>query len=131
MGRKKKDTNEKTLTALELEVMQEVWLHEEVTIRMVVDGILKHREVAYTTIATIFNILLQKNFLKIKNTDEKSAVYKAKVSKDEYESHITKDFVTNVFQGEPANLVMRLLDSKTISKDELLKIKKLLKEKLG
>jgi predicted transcriptional regulator len=49
------------------------------------------------------------------------------VSKSEYEGTCIEHIVTNVFDGEPVALVQRLLEAKTLRKDEIQAIENALK----
>jgi predicted transcriptional regulator len=58
----------------ELQIMKVVWERGRVTVRDVYQTLLERRQVAYTTVMTMMNILEQKGFLK------KSAATTARIS---------------------------------------------------
>lgn len=72
------------LGELEKEIMEFLWeTNSSVTVRGVVDKIRKKRKVAYTTIMTIMNRLVDKGIL-IRKMKGSSYLYQPKVSRDQF-----------------------------------------------
>ena len=82
-----------------------------------------------TSVATIMKILEQKGFLASRKK-EKAHVYTALVPREEYEAKSLRHLTENLFQGDPATMVMKLLDDSDLSRDELKSIRALLDERL-
>jgi predicted transcriptional regulator len=72
------------LSELESEVMEEVWRHDEVTVRQVLEALNRgSKERAYTTIMTIMNRLNTKGMVKRRRSG-KSDIYRPTISRDDY-----------------------------------------------
>lgn len=72
------------LSELESEVMDEVWRHEEVTVRQVLEALNRGaKERAYTTIMTIMNRLEAKGAVRRRRRG-RSDVYRPVMSRQEY-----------------------------------------------
>lgn len=116
------------LTPVELEMMNVIWRIGPCTVARVLEELRPQRELAYTSVSTVVRILEQKGYV----TSVKAGrghLYEAAVSKAEYQAASLDNLLSDVFDGEPALLVQRLLDSKTLSSDELAQIKALLRKR--
>jgi predicted transcriptional regulator len=125
----KKKTSERILTEVELELMNVIWGLDECTVREVQEALPKGRDLAYTSVATIMKILEGKRVLASRRSD-KAHVYRPLLSRADYESTTLRHVTENVFGGNPASVVMRLLDETELSRDELQSIRKLLNERI-
>ena len=76
---------EKLLGELELEIMQVVWTHDEVTVRDVLETLTPHRTLAYTTVMTIMGRLVEKGVL-ITNKQGKTFRYRPALNRDQFEA---------------------------------------------
>jgi predicted transcriptional regulator len=120
----------KELTAVELEMMTVIWRIGPCSVAQVQERLRPQRELAYTSVSTIVRILEQKGYV----TSEKEGrghVYEAAVSKESYQGMSLQRLVSDVFDGAPSLLVQRLLDSETLTSEELAQIKGLLRKKGG
>jgi len=120
--------NPKPLTAAELEMMNVIWRMGPCSVAQVLEQLRPTRELAYTTVSTIVRILEQKGYV----TSQKAGrghLYSAAVSRDDYQAMSLRHLVNNVFEGTPTLLVRRLLDSDTLSAEELAEIRSLLRNK--
>ena len=126
MVRAKKDT--KQLTDVELEMMKLIWRVGPCNVHQILEHLPQERALAYTSVSTMVRILEQKQFVRSVK-DGRGHLYQAMVSRQDYEAASVSTFVKNVFQGEPSQLVMRLLASDQLTKDDLEHIKKLIAEK--
>jgi predicted transcriptional regulator len=107
------------LTKLELEIMQVIWRLGEANVAAVQAGL--DRELAYTTVQTMLNILERKGKLK-RQLQGRAFLYSATVSESKASSHALKDFIDRVFAGSSEDLVMSLLKHKQIDAKKLAKI---------
>jgi predicted transcriptional regulator len=118
----------KELTERELEVMHVIWEHGEKTAAEVREFLAAHgRDLAYTTVATLIKILVEKDFLKQTN-DERPFIYKPIRSFDDVSRRLVGDLVQRVFQGSREELLMRLLDGKKLTAKERDLLKQVLRE---
>jgi predicted transcriptional regulator len=125
MPPKKKD---RILTEVELELMNVIWELGECTVRDVQQALPAKRDLAYTTVATMMKILEQKEILSSRASD-RAHVYRPRVSRADYEAAALRHVTKSVFQGNPASIVMRLLDESELSREELDQVRALLDEK--
>ncbi|WP_417383465.1 BlaI/MecI/CopY family transcriptional regulator [Gimesia sp.] len=125
----------KELTARELEIMHVFWERSgteattELTVAEVRDALEQAgRELAYTTVATLVRILVEKSFLKQTN-DGRPFLYCSIRTFDEVSGSMLGDMIQKVFGGSREKLLLRLLEERQLSPRELEKIKEILKEK--
>jgi predicted transcriptional regulator len=107
------------LTKLELEIMQVVWRLGEANVTAVQQGL--DRNLAYTTVQTMLNILERKGKLK-RELHGRAFLYTATVSESKASSHALKDFIDRVFAGSSEDLVMSLLKHHQIDAKKLAKL---------
>lgn len=119
---------EKPLTATELEMMNVIWRLGPCSVMQVVEQLRPERELAYTSVSTIVRILEQKGYV-TSSKEGRGHLYQAAVSKEEYQKSTVQRLVTNVFDNAPALLVRRLLDTESLSADDLDEIRALLRKK--
>jgi predicted transcriptional regulator len=112
-------TNKQTLTPLELEIMQVLWLSGPCTVAEVQPKL--KAELAYTTVQTMLNVLLRKN--KVKRVQEGRAYrYRAAVSRERATGSALSDMVKRMFGGSSEALLMAMVDTRQITAEELTRI---------
>jgi predicted transcriptional regulator len=117
MAKRPKDV----LTKLELEIMQVVWRLRSANVAAVQEGL--ERELAYTTVQTMLNILERKGKLK-RELQGRAFVYSATVSESKASSHALRDFIDRVFAGSSEDLVMNLLRHNQIDARKLANLRR-------
>jgi predicted transcriptional regulator len=127
---KKVRDESKLLTETELELMTILWRLGEGSVNEVLAALPAGRELAYTSVSTILRILEQKKVLASRK-EGRGHVYFPLVKKDRYEATSLQHLVTKVFDGEPATLVRRLIETKGLNEDDLKSIRALLNQRLG
>jgi predicted transcriptional regulator len=115
------------LTDLELEIMHVVWELERGTVRQVHEVLGARRQIAYTTVMTMMNILEEKEYL-TRSKQGRAFVYEPVRPKEEVLSSMVDDFVSRVFEGSAKPLVLGLLRERKLSKRELDEIGRLIEE---
>lgn len=108
----------KLLTQAELELMQVLWTEGPSTVRGVHRFISAKRNVAYTTIATVLKVLADKGFASTQK-DGRALIYTAAVAQDHYAQRGVKHMVERLFSGNPVSLVRSLVQSESLSSDEM------------
>lgn len=121
---------EKPLTATELEMMNVIWRIGPCSVLQIVEQLRPERELAYTSVSTIVRILEQKGYV-TSSKEGRGHLYAAAVAKEEYQRSTVQRMVTSVFDNAPALLVRRLLDTESLSPDDLAEIRALLRKKGG
>ncbi len=127
MAKKKKLDLEKPLTEVELELMNAIWDLGECTVKDVHKA--QKRDLAYTSVATVMKILEEKGALESEK-GERVIVYKPLLTREAYGDASLKHLASNVFQGNPTSMVMRMLDDSQLSREELHAIRRMLDERM-
>jgi BlaI family penicillinase repressor len=113
------------LTPLELEIMHVLWESGAANVQTVQQQL--HRDLAYTTVQTMLNILHRKG--KVKRTlKDRAYFYKPAVSHSQVVTHTINDVVERLFGGSAENLVMSLVETKHLTAERLARLQKLLAE---
>lgn len=119
----------KELTERELEVMQVFWRHGEMTAvearEQLAQGGLDR---AYTTIATLVRILVEKGFLKQLPGDERPYMFRPTRSQEDVSQRMLADVVDRVFGGSREQLLVQLLKQKKLTSKERAVLQEILKE---
>ena len=117
----------RTLTEQELEIMKVVWELQTATVRDVYEALLRRRKIAYTTVMTMMNILEEKGYLK-KRAEDKAHVYRPAQAKAKVIRAMVQEFVERVFNGSAEPLLVQLVKDRRLSREELEKIARAIKE---
>jgi BlaI family transcriptional regulator, penicillinase repressor len=117
-------TKDYSLTPTELEIISVLWETGPANVQTVQQKL--KRELAYTTVQTMLNILHRKG--KVKRTLENRAyLYQATVSRRQVVSHTIGDLVDRLFGGSAESLVMSLLETKHLTPQKLARLNEILK----
>jgi BlaI family penicillinase repressor len=113
------------LTPLELEIMHVLWATGPANVQSVQQHL--ERELAYTTVQTMLNILHRKG--KVKRTlKDRAYFYKPVVSRSQVVGQHMSDIVDRLFGGSAESLVMSLVETKHLTPRKLARLQKLLEE---
>lgn len=116
----------KELTERELEVMHVFWERGEsnaADIRETLES--QGRDLAYTTVATLVRILLDKQFL-TQTCDERPFKFKPARSYEEVSRTMLGDLVQKVFGGSRARLLVQLFDEDRLTSQEQQRLREIL-----
>ncbi|MGH9426120.1 MAG: BlaI/MecI/CopY family transcriptional regulator [Terriglobia bacterium] len=116
-----------TLTKQELEIMKIVWNRKSATVRDVYEALRARRQIAYTTVMTMMKILEKKKFLK-KTQQDRAFVYQPVRPKEQVIRTMVQDFVTRVFDGSAAPLLVHLVKDRHLSEKDVREITRLIQE---
>jgi len=113
------------LTPLELEIMHVLWETGPANVQTVQQHL--ERELAYTTVQTMLNILHRKG--KVKRTlKDRAYFYKPAVSRSHVTTQHITDIVDRLFGGSAESLVMSLVETKHLTPKKLARLQKLLED---
>jgi len=105
-----------SLTPAELGIMSALWETGPANVQTIQQHL--PRELAYTTVQTMLNILHRKG--KVKRTlMNRAYFYKAVVSREQVISHTIGGLVDRLFGGSAESLVMSLLETKHLTPQKL------------
>jgi predicted transcriptional regulator len=119
MPRKKNEQ----LTPLELEIMKVLWETGAANVQTV-QGLLE-RELAYTTVQTMLNVLHRKDKV-TRELREKAYFYLPAVSQSQVMRQTVGDIVDRMFGGSAENLVMNLLETRRLTPETLSRLNALI-----
>jgi BlaI family transcriptional regulator, penicillinase repressor len=113
------------LTPLELEIMHVLWETGPANVQTVQQKL--KRELAYTTVQTMLNILHRKGKAK-RTLKDRAYFYKPAVSRKQVLSKHVVDVVDRLFGGSAESLVMSLVETKHLTAAKLARLHNLLEE---
>jgi predicted transcriptional regulator len=113
------------LTPLELEVMNVLWETGAANVQTVQQEL--ERELAYTTVQTMLNILHKKGKVK-RSLKDRAYFYRPVVSRTQVISQTVGDLVERWFGGSAEDLVMSLVETKHLTPEKLTELNKLLEK---
>ena len=110
----------KSLTPLELEIMQILWEAGPSTVHDVRPRL--KSDLAYTTVQTMLNVLLRKG--KVTRVQEGRAFrYKAAVNRRRASGSAVEDLIRRMFGGSAEALLMTMVESRQIGHEELERVR--------
>jgi predicted transcriptional regulator len=116
------------LTAAQFEILGLTWSSTGgLTIGEIWDAIRSRRGVTRTTVLNLVDRLEKRGWLKRKK-DQNVYRYFPTVDRSAAERQMAVDFLDDFFEGSPSNLLMSLLGSKRISKEDADSLKRLIEE---
>ena len=111
--------------------MKVVWDRGRVTVRDVYETLLSRRQVAYTTVMTMMNILEQKGFLRKSPGDDRAFVYEPAKSRKVVLRAMVNDFVERVFGGSASPLMVHLIEDRQLTEKDLDELRQAIRRKGG
>ena len=115
------------LTPLELEIMKVLWEIGPANVQTVQQRL--ERELAYTTVQTMLNILHRKKKVK-RSLKDRAYFYSAAVTRRQVARQTLSDVVERLFGGSASSLVMSLVETNHLTREELARLNQLV-EKTG
>ena len=120
-------TNPPVPTNAELEILGILWEHGPQTVKQVHDAVRVTRDVGYTTILKLMQVMTEKGLVE-RDESERSHVYAALAPEKKVKRKLVSDLVERAFAGSAASLVQQLLSGRRASPEELDEIRAILDE---
>ena len=118
----------RTLTELELEIMQVVWKQREATVEDIRQALEESgRPLALPSIRTMLGILQDKAYV-TRRLAGRGHAYRPIVSAQQGRKRILKDIIERGFDGSALSLVAALVNGGMVSRRELEKVKRLIRQ---
>ena len=117
-------SSEQALTPLELEIMNVLWATGPANVQMVQAHILG-RELAYTTVQTMLNVLHRKGKVK-RVLKDRAYQYRPIFSRQKAVTQAVGDMLDRFFGGSADSLVLNLVETRQLTPEKLAQIQKLL-----
>lgn len=113
------------LTRAELELMNILWDHGPATVQAVADRLPAGRQLAYTTVQTVLNVLHRKGKVK-RTTSNRAYHYEAAVSRAGAATSAVRDLVQRLFGGSPEKLVLTMVETRQLTPEKLAELQRLI-----
>jgi predicted transcriptional regulator len=113
------------LTPLELEIMKVLWETGPANVQTVQQRL--ERELAYTTVQTMLNVLHRKGKAK-RTLKDKAYFYRPAVSRNQVMGKAVGDLIDRMFGGSAESLVMNLVETRQLTPEKLTRLQKLIEK---
>jgi len=118
------------LSGAQLEIMQVIWQHDEVTVSDVWQAVAARRDVARNTVLTVMDRLEKRGWL-AKRSVGNTHLYRAAATEKATLVEALRRFVDSTFGGSTDALVMALLEGQGVSSQEAARIRKKIDQATG
>ncbi len=120
-------TDRPALSRAEMEVARIVWTLREASVRQVLDNLPETRDINYKTVQTFLRRLEAKGYL-VSRREGRSLIYTADARPKQVIRDTVKNFINNLFNGQPLPLVEHLIREYGMSQEEMDQLKGMLNE---
>ncbi len=117
-------------TDAELDILRVLWDRGPATVREVFETLNTTRDVGYTTILKLMQIMAEKGLVE-RDESQRSHVYRAAAPAERTQKQLVNDLLDRAFAGSTEQLVLQALSSKKASREEIDQIRKLLDQLEG
>ncbi|OEK02668.1 transcriptional regulator [Roseivirga sp. 4D4] len=114
-------------TDSELEILRILWSSGPSSVRLVNDKMNEAKDTGYTTTLKLMQIMAQKGLVE-RDESSRTHIYKAVAQKDQVQGAMVDKLLDLAFGGSSSQLVLSALGRGKTSKEELDKIKELIKK---
>jgi len=112
-------------TDAELSILRVLWQQGPSTVRQVYEILSQEREIGYTTILKLMQIMNEKGLVE-RDESERTHIYHPKFTEEQTQQQLVSDLLVKAFGGSASQLVMQALSAKPATADELARIRQLL-----
>jgi BlaI family transcriptional regulator, penicillinase repressor len=113
------------LSEAQIEIMNVVWDHGEVTVAEVWKALASRRPVARNTVLTMMERLQERGWLHCESSD-RAFRYRAAAPREAVQGMMVRRLLDSAFNGSAEGLVMALLDGRGLTDDEAKRIRDLI-----
>lgn len=114
-------------TDAELEILRVLWKSGPCTVRDVHAVLSAERDVGYTTVLKVMQIMLEKGLV-TRDDSQKSHVYAAAAEQSRTQKQLVDVLLDKAFNGAADQLVLQALNSRKLSAEEIAAVRKMLDE---
>ena len=108
--------------------MQALWDQKEATVSQVLEGLTDHRDLAYTTVATMLRKMEARSLVSHR-AEGRSFLYRARVAESTVSQGMADHLVDRLFEGSLADVVHHLLATRDVSREELRQLEKIIAQR--
>lgn len=109
----------------ELAILAVLWQRGPSTVRQVFEVLNEGREVGYTTVLKMLQIMTEKALV-VRDDAERTHVFAARQSEETTQQGLVQDLLDRAFGGSSMKLVMQALATQKASAEDLAEIRKML-----
>lgn len=113
---------------VQMRIMQVLWSKKRANAREITDELNKMNPIAHSTVQTLLRKLEAKEAVD-HEIDNRTFIFYPLVKAEKVTQSALREFVDRIFAGSPSGLVSYLIKHEKISKEDLQKIRQLIKEK--
>jgi len=124
------DTQEVSLSELQLSLMKVLWQRGQASTAEVVEALRAERPLAHTTVATLLG-RLEKRGLVQSSREGRALLYRAAVSEPEVQKSMVSGLLSSLFAGQANALLNHLVQENEIVDADLARMRELLARKGG
>jgi predicted transcriptional regulator len=117
-------------TDAELSILRVLWQQGEATVRQVFECLNQERDMGYTTVLKLMQIMTEKGLVK-RDESQRTHLYQPALTQEQTQQQLVGDLLNKAFGGSASQLVLQALSAKPASASELQRIRELLDELEG
>lgn len=114
-------------TDSEIEILGILWQQGPSTVRRVHDHMSQTRDIGYTTVLKLMQIMFEKELL-LRDEKQRSHIYRPRQKEESTQKRLVMDLVSRAFGGSTEKLVLRALASKKATPLQIKQIRQMLDE---
>jgi BlaI family penicillinase repressor len=122
----RRKNSDNALTPLELEIMNVLWETGPANVQTV-QARIQGRDLAYTTVQTMLNVLHRKGKVK-RRLKDRAYLYRPVLSRQNAVAQAVGDMLDRFFGGSADGLVLSLVETRKLTPEKLAQIQKLLEQ---
>ena len=117
--------NQPLPTNSELEILRVLWTRGPSTVRQVYDELKESRQVGYTTILKLMQIMAEKGLVR-RNEEQRTHVYEPKAPQESTQRQLVDYLMDRAFGGSAMSLMMQALSAKRATSADIEEIRRML-----
>ena len=115
-------------TATELAILGVLWEQGPSTVRAVHDELSRTESLGYTSVLKMLQVMHKKGLV-TRDENQRSHIYHSAQPAEKTQRGLVRELVDKAFAGSAAELVVRALSSKAVSKEELDQVRAFIEQK--
>jgi BlaI family transcriptional regulator, penicillinase repressor len=112
-------------TDAELAILRILWRRGPSTVRQVHEDLERRSLTGYTTVLKLLQIMTEKGLVE-RDESQRAHVYVARLPEEQTLGQLVGDLLDRAFEGSSSRLVMRALESRPATREELAEIRRML-----
>jgi BlaI family penicillinase repressor len=112
-------------TDAELAILRVLWRRGPSTVRQVHEDLERRSVTGYTTVLKLLQIMTEKGLVE-RDESQRAHVYVARLPEEQTLGQLVGDLLDRAFEGSSSRLVMRALESRPATREELAEIRRML-----